>query len=170
MNKRSIQSFAGGIIFATTIIAGYHYFFEKQPTIQLEEAMKIIEEHGMTIEKTKQHEATKKSIEEKKTPTETESTNKKEEPNEASNTEGNEEKPTADKKEEEKASSLTLTIEPGMNPETIASLLEKQGIIQDKNAFTDYLEKNNLSTKVQLGEYVLTKNMSISQIAKTITN
>jgi YceG-like family len=168
MNKRSIQSFAGGIIFATTIMAGYHYFFDTR-TMNVEDAKIIIEEHGMTITTKDINEESKKTSEEKKAPSNKETLNKQEKPLESSKEVEKEEQSTTFEKEEEKASSFMLTIKPGMNPDSIATILEKQGIINEKNAFTEYIEKNNLSTKVQLGEYVLTKNMSIQQIAKTIT-
>ncbi|WP_050615777.1 endolytic transglycosylase MltG [Bacillus testis] len=65
--------------------------------------------------------------------------------------------------------SYTLTISSGMSSEEIADILKKEQIIQDPSAFIHYLESNGLSSRIQIGTYILTKDMNLQQIAKTIS-
>ena len=63
-----------------------------------------------------------------------------------------------------------LRIEPGATSADIAYQLERSGIIKHATEFENYLIKNELSGKLQIGEYDLNSSMSVKEIAKMITN
>ena len=63
-----------------------------------------------------------------------------------------------------------LHIEPGATSADIAYQLERSGIIKHATEFENYLIKNELSGKLQIGEYDLNSSMSVKEIAKMITN
>jgi cell division protein YceG involved in septum cleavage len=62
-----------------------------------------------------------------------------------------------------------LTISSGMNPGIIAERLKTGKIIPDAKALEQYLIDHNDESKIQLGEYDLTNQMSVPQIANAIT-
>lgn len=62
-----------------------------------------------------------------------------------------------------------ITIKPGTNSTRIADSLEIAGIIEDSGAFELYLEVNNLSGKIQIGQYHLDSAMSLEEVAAIIT-
>ncbi|SER81302.1 endolytic transglycosylase MltG [Psychrobacillus sp. OK032] len=84
--------------------------------------------------------------------------------------------PTAiDKVEEPSESSSSgarntvLHIQTGMTSRDISVFLEQAGIIQNKQDFADYLSAQDLSGKIQIGQYELNSTMSLKQIAEIIT-
>lgn len=62
-----------------------------------------------------------------------------------------------------------LRIESGTTSSSLSYELERSGIIKDTTEFDLYLSSNDLSGKIQIGEYDLDSTMSMSEIAKTIT-
>lgn len=65
---------------------------------------------------------------------------------------------------------VLFLIEADTEPDSISYELEQSGIIDDANAFEDYLAANNLSKKIKIGEYKLDSSMTHNNIAKIITN
>lgn len=63
----------------------------------------------------------------------------------------------------------TLKIEKGMYSEKVAGILYENGIVKDKEDFNKYMSDNKYSSKLGIGEYVLTSDMTYEQIAKKIT-
>lgn len=64
---------------------------------------------------------------------------------------------------------MTLTIKSGMTVWDVATTLEQNKIIKNKQTLYDYMLKNNLDTTLQLGTFQVSSDMSTAQIAKTIT-
>ncbi|WP_042345945.1 endolytic transglycosylase MltG [Bacillus massiliigorillae] len=62
-----------------------------------------------------------------------------------------------------------LVIVEGMSSEDIGAILKKNHIIQDTSLFASYLRKHELTTKIQIGEYPITSDMTTAQIASVIT-
>jgi hypothetical protein len=62
-----------------------------------------------------------------------------------------------------------LTISSGMTPGIISERLKTGNIIPDAKALEQYLIDHNDESKIQLGEYDLTNQMSVPQIADAIT-
>ncbi|MFJ5768612.1 endolytic transglycosylase MltG [Psychrobacillus sp. NPDC093180] len=67
------------------------------------------------------------------------------------------------------ATNTVLHIQSGMTSRDISTSLEEAGIIQNKQDFEDYLVAQDLSSKIQIGQYELTPTMTIKQIAEIIT-
>jgi E3 ubiquitin-protein ligase DOA10 len=84
--------------------------------------------------------------------------------NEESDEEENEEM-----EEEEEITTYTLNIEPGMTSSEFSSLLEENNIVEDASEFNQYIEDEDYSLRVQIGEFELTSDMTIYEIAEEIT-
>ncbi|MGM9929696.1 MAG: endolytic transglycosylase MltG [Bacillus sp. (in: firmicutes)] len=147
MNRGSLRGFAAGLLLATGSLAGAYYIEDsrQEQTLTLETLQKESAKLGYKLVKQKD--------------TETNATNSKSIVEEITLAEQEPKTPT----------SYTLTISPGMSSEDISSMLQQNGIINDQTAFMNYLESNRMSTTIQIGQYVLTQEMSFEQIAKTIT-
>ncbi|QKY71637.1 hypothetical protein Len3610_07500 [Lentibacillus sp. CBA3610] len=63
-----------------------------------------------------------------------------------------------------------MTVESGVAPSEISQTLEENDIIDDADAFTEYLEDEDYSQLVQLGEFELSSDMDHNEIAETLTN
>lgn len=63
---------------------------------------------------------------------------------------------------------LRFTIAPGELPATIAARLEKQGLITDAEVFLNLVKYKKVATKIQAGEYVLRKTMTMDEIIEAI--
>ena len=63
----------------------------------------------------------------------------------------------------------TLIVKAGMTPEDIGDLLTQNGIIEDPSVFSKYMSDRNRTTQIQVGEYIVTKEMSLKQIVHTVT-
>ncbi|MBB6454278.1 hypothetical protein HNQ94_002753 [Salirhabdus euzebyi] len=88
-------------------------------------------------------------------------------------TEENEEQIVQEEPEEElsqeEEEAYILLIEPGMVIHEISTALYENGLIDDQVAFGKFLETNEYSTKIQIGEFELRKNMTHEEIAEVIT-
>ena len=62
-----------------------------------------------------------------------------------------------------------LTIESGSNSTVVSANLERLGIIENAALFDAYLEDNNLTGKIQIGEHNMDTSMDFKAIAKEIT-
>ena len=157
MNKVSLQSFSVGIIFATSIIAGFYYGTNsnEKVTFTTTDAKKMLEAEGYQISKI---DASKKSDEKEKTIEPKEETkNTVKTRNEQVN------------KKKEKVISYILKVKSKMTASEIAELLEKEKIIDDATKFQDYMNKKSLSQKVQIGEYIVSSDMNDEELSKLIT-
>lgn len=72
--------------------------------------------------------------------------------------------------DKEKVIKLNLTIKSGMSTGEVANTLKEAKIIDDEQKLIDYLEDNNLVTDVKAGTYEVNSDMSIGEVAKTITS
>jgi hypothetical protein len=71
--------------------------------------------------------------------------------------------------EEEEITTYTLNIESGMTTSEFSSLLEDNDIIDDAAEFNRYIEDEDYSQRVQIGEFELTSDMSMYEVAEAIT-
>ncbi|WP_277587220.1 hypothetical protein [Psychrobacillus antarcticus] len=65
--------------------------------------------------------------------------------------------------------SFTLSIQLGMTSSEISAILEDAGIILNKVDMDNYLTDQDLSGRIQVGNYELNSSMSLKQIAESIT-
>ncbi|MBP2241625.1 cell division protein YceG involved in septum cleavage [Cytobacillus eiseniae] len=156
MNKRNTRAFAFGIFVAVCIIGGFFFQIEKKPAndISNEKAKKFLEEKGFTVLSTAEYEQMKKTITE----------HEKMEKSAQDSLQEPEEVPSVNK-----VISYQLEINSGMYSHDIATLLAEKQIIDDSTQFETYLEEHGYSTKIQLGSFNLTSEMSYKEIAKLIT-
>lgn len=155
MNKRSIRAFALGIAVSVTIIGSYYYtvMSKEQPKeLTIEEAKSFLADKGlMVLTKDKYQEMEKATQELGK---------KSKAPQPA---------PVSPPKNENVIHAYKLEIVAGMVSHDIASILEKEKIIEEANEFETYLEENGYSKRIQLGSFELKAGMTYKQIAKIIT-
>ncbi|MFC4558819.1 hypothetical protein ACFO3D_11415 [Virgibacillus kekensis] len=172
--KQSIRAFALGLLSAGIILLISFIMSDSGKTEELtvDQMVKVVEENGyhvmteseyisVSVEENDDKEKEKKDQKEDKQPA---TENKKKDES------ANEKVPSNQSQEEEKPTTYTLTIESGMAPSTISDVLQKNGIIENADEFTKYLEEQDYSTKVQLGEFKLNSEMSHYEIAETLTN
>jgi cell division protein YceG involved in septum cleavage len=57
-----------------------------------------------------------------------------------------------------------------MTTTEIADRLSKEKIIDDAAGFDAYINEHDFSKKVQIGEFVVTNNMTYRQLANTLTH
>lgn len=80
-------------------------------------------------------------------------------------TEGNNDEVAA-----EASSTTTFTISEGEDSTTIANRLADEGIIQDSAELQEIIANWGLDTLIQAGEYELSPDMSVHQVAEILTN
>jgi len=68
------------------------------------------------------------------------------------------------------ATSVNIQVDPGTASTAIADLLEEKEVIRSATAFNVYLRLNSLTGSLQAGEYVLSPNLSVSEIVGQMTN
>lgn len=145
MYRENIKFFATGLLTATFIIGSYYYVTEdKQDQVEeipFKELKAASQKLGYTLVDNKELLETKQEKVEADTPM-----------------------------EEKESTSIILTISSGMRSEDVESILKEQKIISESDSLSSYMIKNDLARKIQIGEFIVTKEMSLEQIAKTITN
>lgn len=159
MNKRTVRAFALGILFAAVFLGAHTYIFGKDSKPSVEEAKAVLEEQGFIVSTKSEDEKISK---EKAPATEEEERTKKEDkaeeqPEEKKNTEA------------ERVITYQLEIQGGMNTEEIASILEREKIIDDQHRFEEYLIEHEYNTKVQIGKFELNSKMDYEEISRIIT-
>lgn len=70
--------------------------------------------------------------------------------------------------EEETVQEYTVTVRDGEPSSVVAQQLENFGVIEDRHAFNDYLETNDLAKKVRPGNYVVHSDMDEAALAEAI--
>jgi len=146
-----------GIIFATSIIAIYYYFFDTSEITTNEEI-------SIDTSTAKNYLLNENYV----VMTEQELINAKDEAvQEAIVSLLNEENPNVEVNEE--ITTYSLVVKPGMNATTIANLLNENGVVTDANEFQLYLTSNGYSKKIRVGTYELNSNLSFKEIAQLLT-
>lgn len=191
--KQTIRSFALGLLVAGVIILATFYFTDdtRQASQKLstDEMIASIENEGYHVLSESEYisvsvnsgngkndestEENKKSEEDKSTENnkdKNQQNNDKKDKNDddkKDNDSGDSKKKKSDK---EKTITYTLKIKSGMAPSIISNKLAKNDIIDNADKFTEYMEDHNYTTKVQLGKFKFTSDMSHHEIAEELTN
>jgi hypothetical protein len=89
---------------------------------------------------------------------------------EKSSKEEQKEDETATEEESTSPKTYILSIESGMSLRDISEDLSEAGILEDVEAFDEYMKAKDYSRFIQIGKFELNSDMSYKQIAKTITS
>lgn len=150
MIKARLQGLSVGIIFTTTIFACFYYgtglFEGTTPTA--EEAKELLIKKGFVI--TLPTEEAKKTVQPKDPDKDL--------------------METAASKEAPSIVTYTIKVETNMTTTEIADRLSKEKIIDDAAEFEAYMNDRDFSKKIQIGEFVVTSNMTYRQLANTLTH
>lgn len=162
--KQIIRGFSIGL-FTATIILGIIYFMDDSnqttnTTASTSERINSLNEDGYYVyeeDMSTKVDSLQEQLDEMEE-TEVQESNTDEEENET------EEEPEIDE-----ADYQTVSFEAGMTFTDIINVLSDTDIISDEQAFIDYLEENELSRYIQVGEFSLHEEMEIEEIASIIT-
>lgn len=158
MSNATLRAFAAGIIFSTALIAGFYYGndLHQDRTITAMDAKKILEEQNYIV--TKETAAINKA---EPTPEKEVKQETIEAPN---NIAKKQEQPKQDVK------TYTLQVKYKMTVKEIAETLATEKIIDDAAKFQNYMNKNALTRRVQVDEFVVTSDMSYEELGHLLTH
>lgn len=194
--KYPIRYFSIGLFTASLILLIGYYFFEPKTTLPdhetVDEMVDNIEKEGYrviseseyislataknelnTLQTEAEEENDKKADNQKTDKNKTKDTKEKKNDDKKKNTDKKTDKKKDKKKDSKKKNDVktyTLVVEENMLPSMISEKLEKNKIIKDATKFSKFMEDNNYSPYLQIGEFKLKSDMSMEQIAKAITN
>ncbi len=82
------------------------------------------------------------------------------------------EEPTTEEKTTagDSGDTITITVQSGMSSYDVAVLLEAADVVESASDFDVYLNQNGYSTRIEVGEFKVTKDMSYEELAKLLTN
>lgn len=169
MYKRNVRSFSLGILFSVILVAIYTFMIDEKPADPAyteNTARTYLEDAGYTVLTEEEYNAqmnTQQNDTEKQQ-TAPDPIEETENESDAQDTVENEQNVP-----EAPSASFELEINNGMTPSQISSLLEQAGMIENADEFTQFVEENGYSTKIQLGVFEISKGMSSEEIAKIIT-
>ncbi|RID89427.1 hypothetical protein D1953_02375 [Peribacillus asahii] len=158
MSNAILRAFAAGIIFSSALIAGFYYGndLHQDRTITAMDAKKMLEEQDYIVMKetaaiNKAEPTSEKEV--------------KQETVEASNN-------IAKKQEQQKKAvkTYTLQVKYKMTVQEIAETLATEKIIDDAAGFQNYMNKNGLTRRVQVDEFVVTSDMSYEELGHLLTH
>lgn len=182
--KWPVRYFAIGLLTASLLLLISYHFLKPEETQEVdthEEMILALEDEGyrviteseyieLTVAKNKMNDQEEQQ-EEKEDKENKEDKEEKKETNKESNEKNNDEKKDKkNDKEKQKKVTYTLKVKENMLPSTISEVLEENKIIDDALKFSKFLEDNDYSPYIQIGEFKLTSDMSMEEVAKTLTN
>ncbi|WP_079708497.1 hypothetical protein [Paraliobacillus ryukyuensis] len=163
--KQILRSFALGLLTATVLL-GVFYMLDNDKelkdnqtgTLSTEEMKQELEAQGYTVEGIAEQQPEEENTADQKQ-------KDQDQENDNEETSPSEEQQTPPKE----IRIYSLHIESGMTISEIAGVLANASIIEDENALISFLNKNDYATSIQIGTFELTSEMSIDEIAATIT-
>lgn len=181
--KQPIRSFALGLLSAGILLLVMFYFTNdpksKTENMSTDDMIKSVEAEGYhVLTETEYISVSVKSDENKKSTDDSSQTKEDQKDltsDESQETEteentNNEDESDSTTEEDNSTVTYTLTVESGMAPSTISGILAENNIIEKQDKFTQYMEEEGYTTKVQLGDFELTSSMSHYEIAEELTN
>lgn len=190
--KHTVRSFSIGLLTAGVIMLIGFYFFNTESAqtkeLTVDEMVPLVEEEGYRIiseedyialslrsdsstsnEEEEEAEEAEAVEEDDESPEEAEEPDENQEAEENTNDDGNDDSDEETAEEEEEITTYTLNIEEGMTSSEFSSLLEENNIVEDASEFNQYIEDEGYSLRVQIGEFELTSDMTVNEIAEEIT-
>lgn len=171
MTKNGLRGFGTGIFVACAVIAIYYYMFSHLNSTALGHQTNTA--NGLTQTRVDQYLANKGQIAvDQATFNEWQSDQQNSAPAKSSaptKSTGSTQKNQTTSPAKPTVTKMVLTIKSGMSVSDIAKTLEQNKVIKDQQAFYNFMVKNKLDTKIQLGTFNVSSNMTTAQIAKAIT-
>ncbi|PLR76961.1 aminodeoxychorismate lyase [Bacillus sp. V3-13] len=161
MNKRSVRSFAVGILFTVSCIGSYYFFIDGKPAQSVDQSIEKLEAEGYVVLSQDHFLELKRAGKAQTEANPPDTTEKKEE--QAANSEQPEQNP------EQSAPAYQLVVTSGMTSSEIATLLAEQTIIENPREFELFMERSGYSTKIQVGTFEINKGMDYEEIGRLIT-
>lgn len=171
--KQSVRYFSIGLLTSSLLIFGYYFFFDEAnsdplETIPVETFISQIELEGYRVITEEEFNSLSLIAEDVEARIDSEDENSTIEEGIEENLEDNSQE-ESNEKNEESIRKITFKIQAGTVLTDVAEILFKNKIIEDELAFKNYLEDNGYSSKIQLGEFEITSDMSFAEIAEIIT-
>lgn len=178
--KITVRSFSLGLLTASIILFAMYYMIDDTSQavneLSVEELTVALEEKGYRAisenefisysvyldEKQKENEEDKTKEDKSDKVKEQQPDDIAEEDKDAVNEEEQEE-------EQEEAKSISFKVESGDVSQDIAKILKSEGIIDDEVKFIQYMENNGYSPYIQIGTFTVNSDMSLKEIAETLT-
>ena len=183
--KQPIRFFSIGLFLASILLYGFYFFYGQSSSSQAEmtvdeliekvesEGYRVISEEDYVsytffkeqenVKEQNDEDTAKNKDKNKKEDKKKDKDKTKKDDNDKSSKSDDEEK------NEEEVIEHTFTTSDGVVSQDIADILVENNIIDDRQAFLDFLENNDYSSYIQIGKFTVTSDMSFEDIAKVIT-
>ncbi|HLR64920.1 MAG TPA: hypothetical protein VK075_05800 [Pseudogracilibacillus sp.] len=186
--KTAIRSFALGLFVASLLMFGYFFLFENNSSniedLTTDELISSIEDEGYRVISESEYVSFSFYKEEQKENNDEsdDSSKKKDKPKKDNSKDKKDKDKNKDKKDNkennennnnnndnEDVIKHTFKTETGIVSQEIADILYDNKIIDDRDKFAKYLEDNGYSSKIQIGTFEVTSDMSHKELAEVIT-
>ncbi len=165
MFNSGLRGFGAGLIVAAGILALVHYQGSENQEVKAEGSESITYEEVKTYLKNEGLVAVEEARFEQLQAAQPSEEKPSEDAEEKSEDEAKDEE-----NKEEQVHSTTLVVRKGTSTGEVTNFLENHKIIKSSDELLNYLRSNNMESKVRFGNYEVNSNMSIAEIAKTITS
>lgn len=174
--KITVRSFSLGLLTASIILFAMYYMIDDTSQavneLSVEELTVALEEKGYRaisenefISYSVYLDEKQKENEEDKTKEDKSDKVKEQQPDDIAE----EDKVAVNEEEQEEAKSISFKVESGDVSQDIAKILKSEGIIDDEVKFIQYMENNGYSPYIQIGTFTVNSDMSLKEIAETLT-
>ncbi len=160
MSSKGLQSFSSGLFLATAIFGGIYYLsYEEEMTTSIQQTEVNVSSSLSTMKQELEEDGffvlTEEEMEQKLAESDTLQKN-------ASPDLQTEEEPRI-------IYTMLLQISAGMTSNEVADQLVRGQIIEDRSVFLDYVETNQLTQSLRIGEYKLQSDMNMEEIIDQLT-
>lgn len=165
-----------GVFVTTSIFASVYYFHGSAASsyvdeaITAEEALQILENENYTVLTNQEHNNLMDEITHLEEEINVLMELEEEVENGQTSPEEEIESPEAEEESTETVYEAVLIIESGMTTRNIADQLEYLNIISDSRAFERYVQESGLERALRMGEFNLTSDMTIQEVAQTLSS
>ncbi|KIL44405.1 hypothetical protein [Jeotgalibacillus soli] len=154
MDRRTIRAFAAGMIGSVLVIVSVTFFTASEESAGKMDASSL-ENEGYIVLTEEAHDALQAQLMQLEDELAVKETLNKE--------------AVIQDETDEPTTRFILVIDSGMMSQEISESLERVGIIANATEFNSYLVEHEMTNRIQIGEYELTSQLSIEEIAALIT-
>lgn len=181
--KNAMRFFSLGLLVSALLVYGFQFFSGNSSdasSIDLEDMISEVEKQGYHVVDQEEYISFSLSKEEAQDNDNSAEPKKDAENKTAKADKTKEEKSKEDKQDKsneneneepvkEEASKATFKVGQGVYTPQIADILVEKKIIDDKQKFIKYMDENGYSDYIQLGTFKVTSDMSLKELAETLT-